>query len=117
MSAATEMMRRLLRVGFVGHRILDSGGALSVAYFERTVTPHRVREVVLVWAEDEALAYRTLDVLSERAPLAQPDPGTWLWSQRGDVVGVVHALLLQPPTVFRHGPVPPVWMPPRDGDR
>lgn len=111
MNPTTEMLGRLLRLQFTGHRILDSGGALSVVYFERT-TVHRVREVVLVWTEDEALAYRTLDVLSARMPLAQPDPGTWLWSHRGDVVSVVHALLSQPPQVLRHGPVPPIWTPP-----
>jgi hypothetical protein len=108
---ATEMMRRLLRMGFTGHRILDSGGGFGVLYFVRFV--HRMREVVLVWTEDEALAYRTTDTLDELDLLAQPDPETWLWRQTGDVVRVVHALLSQPPHRFQHGPVPPVWTPPQ----
>lgn len=110
MNPATEMLRRLLRMGFAGHRILDSGGALSAVYFARFL--HRVHEVVLVWTEQEALAYRTTDVLNESDPLGQPEPGTLVWRQTGDVVSVVHALLSQPPEVFRHGPVPPIWTPP-----
>jgi hypothetical protein len=106
------MMRRLLRVGFVGHRLLDASGRFSVLYFVRPV--HRMHEVVLVWKDGEALAYRSTDVLNERDLLAEPGPDTWVWWQTGDVVSVVHALLSQPPQVFRHGPVPPIWMPPKD---
>jgi hypothetical protein len=35
-----------------------------------------------------------------------------MWRQSGDIVTVVHALLSQPPVVFRRGTVAPIWTPP-----
>lgn len=118
MNPATEMLRRLRRLGFVPQRILDAGGAFSALYYVRAV--HQVHEVVLVWTEDEALAYRSTDMFDEHNPLAQPVAGTLLWRYVGDVVTVVHALLSlpapHPPAPFLHGPQPPIWTPP-DGPR
>lgn len=113
-----EMMRRLLRRGFTAHRIPDNKGGLGVLYFAHDLPAARMHEGVLVWPNGQAHAYRSTDVVNERNLLSPPDPSTWAYwdiGEVGQITDVIHSLLSQPPGVTRHGSVPPVWMPPKDG--
>lgn len=93
MSPAIEQLRRLCRFGFHGERVFGEDGRLDVVYYTRDW--RGVREAVLVYSEQEALAYRTHDVLDPANPL-YVDPDIIQWRQHGDVVTVVHALLSLP---------------------
>jgi hypothetical protein len=90
MSPALEQLYRLRRLGFRGERLFNEDGHLDAVYYTRDW--RGVREVVLVYSEREALAYRTRDVLDGGNPL-YVDGDAVEWRRHGDVVTVVNALL------------------------
>lgn len=107
MTPAVAALRRLREFGFTGQRVFNADGHLDAVYYTRTY--RGLREVVLVYSETEALAYRARDVLDDTDPLYAP-PDTVEWRQHGDVATVVAALLAltgsvwTPPLPITRGP-------------
>jgi hypothetical protein len=64
---AIEQLRRLCRFGFNGERLFRHDGDLDLVHYTREL--QGMREVVLVYNEAEALAYRTHDMLNPDNPL------------------------------------------------
>jgi hypothetical protein len=112
-SPALAALRRLLRNGFRREPILDENGQCEVVYFVRDW--RGVREVVLVYSEDEARGYRTRFIVDPNNPLyVDPDTAEWL-IPLDDVVTVVHALLSLPPSPEpQPRPRPARHLPPAD---
>lgn len=98
MNPAIEQLRRLCRFGFHGERLFNQDGHLELVHYTRHF--RGVREVVLVYSERKALAYRTRDMLDLESPLDAIENAVE-WHLHGDVVTVVNALLSLPP------PAPP----------
>jgi hypothetical protein len=93
-SPAIAELRRLLRFGFRREPILGADGELEVVIFVRDWKGWR--EVVLVYSEREARAYRTrIDVASDN-PLYVPPGTAEVQLPLDDVVTTVHALLSLP---------------------
>lgn len=109
MTPAVAALRRLREFGFAGQRVFNTAGTLDAVYYTRTY--RSLREVVLVYSETEALAYRARDILDDTDPLYAP-PDTVEWRQHGDVVTVVSALLALSGSIW----TPPVPIT-RDSDR
>ncbi|MGH3799625.1 MAG: hypothetical protein ACRDTD_05715 [Pseudonocardiaceae bacterium] len=57
MNTAIEQLCRLCRFGFTGERLVNQDGRLELVHYTRDF--RGVREVVLVYRERTALAYRT----------------------------------------------------------
>jgi hypothetical protein len=93
MNPAIEQLRRLYRFGFHGERLFNHDGDLKLIHYTRDI--RGLREVVLVYNERKALAYRTRDLLDPDSPLAVTE-NMVEWSFHGDVVTVVNALLSLP---------------------
>lgn len=93
MNPAVEQLRRLYRFGFNGERLFNQDGHLDLIHYTRDF--QGVREVVLVYSERQALAYRTRDLLDLDNPLRTTDNAVE-WYLHGDVVTVVNALLSLP---------------------
>lgn len=94
MSPAIEQLRRLCRLGFNGERLFNQDGHLDLVHYTRDV--QGVRDVVLVYSEDQALAYRTRDTLDPDSPWHVTENAVE-WRLHGDVVTVVNALLAPGP--------------------
>jgi hypothetical protein len=90
---AIEQLRRLRRLGFDGERLFRHDGDLDLVHYTREFGS--MREVVLVYNEEEALAYRTHDMLDPDNPLHSTEDAVE-WRLYGDVVTVVNALLSLP---------------------
>jgi hypothetical protein len=90
---AIEQLRRLCRFGFNGQRLFNHDGDLDLVHYTREF--QGMREVVLVYNEQEALAYRTHDLLDPDSPLHLTENAVE-WRLHGDVVTVVNALLSLP---------------------
>jgi hypothetical protein len=101
-SPAIEQLRRLCRFGFRGERLFNQHGHLDHVHYSREVGG--VREVVVVYSESTALAYRTRDLLDPDSPLDITENAVE-WRPHGDVVTVVNALLSLP-TSADHPTVP-----------
>lgn len=93
MNPGIEQLRRLCRFGFHGERLFNQDGHLDLVHYTRDF--RGVREVVLVYSEDKALAYRTRDMLDPDSPLHITENAVQ-WRLHGDVVTVVNALLSLP---------------------
>ena len=93
MNPAVEQLRRLCRFGFNGERLFNQDGHLDLIHYTRIF--QGVREVVLVYSERQALAYRTRDLLDLDNPLRVTENAVE-WRLHGDVVTVVNALLSLP---------------------
>ncbi|MDQ3765059.1 MAG: hypothetical protein M3460_27200 [Actinomycetota bacterium] len=93
MNPAIEQLRRLCRFGFNGERLFNQDGQLDLVHYTRDF--QGVREVVLVYSERKALAYRTRDMLDPESPLHVTENAVE-WRLHGDVVTVVNALLSLP---------------------
>lgn len=93
MNPAIEQLRRLCRVGFHGERLFNQHGDLNLIHYTREF--RGLREVVLVYSERTALAYRTRDMLDPDSPLHVLENAIE-WRLHGDVVTVVNALLSLP---------------------
>ncbi|MGH3763699.1 MAG: hypothetical protein ACRDS0_00650 [Pseudonocardiaceae bacterium] len=93
MNPVIEQLRRLCRVGFRGERLFNHAGDLALVHYTRDV--QGLREVVLVYSDHRALAYRTRDLLDLDSPLHVTD-NAMEWRLHGDVVSVVNALLSLP---------------------
>lgn len=93
MNPAIEQLRRLCRFGFDGQRLFNHDGDLDLVHYTRDF--QGLREVVLVYNEREALAYRTRDMLDPDSPLHITENAVE-WHLHGDVVTVVNALLSLP---------------------
>lgn len=93
MNPAIEQLRRLCRFGFHGERLFKQSGHLDLVHYTRDFGS--VREVVLVYSERSALAYRTRDRLDPDSPLHITENAVE-WHLHGDVVTVVNALLSLP---------------------
>jgi len=93
MNPAVEQLRRLRRFGFNGERLFNQNGHLDLIHYTRDF--RGVREVVLVYSERQALAYRTRDMLDLDNPLRATDNAVE-WRLHGDVVTVINALLSLP---------------------
>jgi hypothetical protein len=100
-----EQLRRLCRFGFHGERLFNQDGHLDHVHYSREVLG--VREVVLVYSESTALAYRTRDLLDPDSPLHITGNAVE-WRLHDDVVTVVNALLSlpTPPVAADHPTVP-----------
>lgn len=90
---AIEQLRRLCRFGFNGQRLFNHDGDLDLVHYTREF--QGLREVVLVYSEQEALAYRTHDMLDPDSPLHSTGNAVE-WRLYGDVVTVINALLSLP---------------------
>ena len=90
---AIEQLRRLCRFGFHGERLFNQNGHLDFVHYTRDF--QGVREVVLVYSERTALAYRTRDLLDPDSPLHITENAVD-WHLHGDIVTVVNALLSLP---------------------
>ncbi|MGH3961854.1 MAG: hypothetical protein ACRDRY_01150 [Pseudonocardiaceae bacterium] len=90
---AIEQLRRLYRFGFTGERLFNQDGQLQLVHYTRHF--RGAREVVLVYSERTALAYRTRDMLDLESPLDATENAIE-WRLHGDVVTVVNALLSLP---------------------
>ncbi|MGH3933626.1 MAG: hypothetical protein ACRDS1_01355 [Pseudonocardiaceae bacterium] len=101
MNPAIEQLRRLCRFGFHGERLFNQHGHLDLVLYTRDF--RGVREVVLVYSEHNALAYRTRDTLDPDSPLHITEHAVE-WRLHGDVVTVVNALLSLPPPPNRRFP-------------
>jgi hypothetical protein len=88
-----EQLRRLCRFGFHGERLFNSDGHLDLVHYTRDL--QGMREVVLVYSERKALAYRTRDMLDPDSPLHVTENAVE-WRLHGDLVTVVNALLSLP---------------------
>lgn len=93
MNPAIEQLRRLCRFGFHGERLFNQNGHLDLVHYTRDF--QGVREVVLVYSERTALAYRTRDLLDPDSPLHITGNAVD-WHLHGDIVTVVNALLSLP---------------------
>ncbi|HET9256294.1 MAG TPA: hypothetical protein VFO16_14005 [Pseudonocardiaceae bacterium] len=93
MNTTIEQLRRLSRFGFHGERLFDHDGDVELLYYTRD--SHGVREVVMVYGEHSALAYRTRDLLDPESPL-RVSGNALEWRLHGDVVTVINALLSLP---------------------
>lgn len=94
-SPAISELRRLLRYGFRREPILDADGQLEVVVFIRDWNGWR--EVVLVYSEQEARAYRCRLGDAADSPLYVPPGTAEVLLPLDDVVSTVHALLSLPP--------------------
>lgn len=90
---AIEQLRRLCRFGFHGQRLFNHDGGLDLVQYTREF--QGLREVVLVYREGEALAYRTRDLLDPERPWHIPE-NAMEWRLYSDIVTVVNALLSLP---------------------
>ncbi|MGH3830540.1 MAG: hypothetical protein ACRDRS_08825 [Pseudonocardiaceae bacterium] len=93
MNPALEQLRRLCRFGFTGQRLFSPEGCLDFVQYTREC--QGMREVVLLYSEQDALAYRTRDVLDPDDPL-RFTANAVEWRLHGDVVTVINALLSLP---------------------
>jgi hypothetical protein len=116
-SAETEQLRRLLRMGFQAQQVFDADGGCQVVWLQRESGDRRVREVVLVYAytDDETaghqvLAYRARIGFNPEDPFGVPR-GVVLWIASGDLVSVTHRLLVEP-LPGSGSAIPPIWTPP-----
>jgi hypothetical protein len=91
--AATEL-QRLRRLGFRPDPILGADGLVEVVYFMREWQGWR--EVVLVYSEIEARAYRIRAAAAAANPLYVDSDAVDVMIPLDDVVTVVHALLSLP---------------------
>ncbi|MGH3774799.1 MAG: hypothetical protein ACRDRR_03530 [Pseudonocardiaceae bacterium] len=91
MSPAIEQLRRLCRFGFTGERLFNQDGQLQLVHYTRHF--RGAREVVLVYSERTALAYRTRDMLDLESPLHVTENAIE-WRLHGDVVTVLKDLLV-----------------------
>lgn len=85
MNPAIEQLRRLCRFGFTGERLFNQDNHLELVHYTRHF--RGVREVVLVYSERKALAYRTRDRLDVESPLDVAENAIE-WRLHGDVVTV-----------------------------
>jgi hypothetical protein len=92
-SPAIEQLRRLCRIGFTGERLFKQDGRVDLVLYTRDF--EGVREVVVVYNEHQALAYRSRDLLDVESPLNDAENAVE-WRLHGDVVTVVNALLSLP---------------------
>lgn len=90
-STAIAEIQRLLRYGFTRTPVVDEDGRPEVLIFQRDWRGWR--EVVLIYSESEARAYRTPVQFSALNPLYVPPGTAETLIPLGDVVTVVHALL------------------------
>lgn len=90
-SPAIAAIQRLLRFGFVRLPVLDEDGELDALIFLRDWRGWR--EVVLVYGEHEARAYRTPIEFASSDPLYVPPSSAGTIIPLADVVSVVYALL------------------------
>ncbi|MGH3719074.1 MAG: hypothetical protein ACRDRI_09595 [Pseudonocardiaceae bacterium] len=93
MNPAREQLSRLCRFGFNGQRLFNPDGFLDLVHYSREV--QGMREVVVLYSEDDALAYRTHDMLDPDNPLRITGNAVE-WRLHGDVVTVINALLSLP---------------------
>lgn len=101
---ATEMLKRLLRAGFGGRRLYGQHGELCTLHYRRQW--RRVSDVVLVYAADDAEAYRvTSDVIS----LEDPDP--FAYAERVDLEEEVVGTVTDVVTAVLNWPTPESWLP------
>ena len=108
-SPAISELRRLLRYGFHREPILDQDGNLEVLIFSRDWKSWH--EVVLVYSEHQARAYRTRIDIAPDNPLHVPPGTAQVLLPLSDVVSTVHALLSLPspppgPPPHTQGPTP-----------
>lgn len=90
-SPALAQLRYLRRLGFGYQPILDATGALDVAYYTRTWNDRL--EVVLVYSESRARAYRLRPISDNDDPLHVDPAAIDCLIPEGHVVKVVHSLL------------------------
>ncbi|MGH3770122.1 MAG: hypothetical protein ACRDRW_01755 [Pseudonocardiaceae bacterium] len=93
MNPVREQLRRLCRFGFNGQRLFNPDGCLDLVHYTREF--QGMREVVLLYSEEDALAYRTHDMLDPDNPLRISENAVE-WHLHGDVVTVINALLSLP---------------------
>lgn len=101
-SPAVVELRRLLRYGFRREPILGANGQLEVVAFIREWKGWR--EVVLVYSEREARAYRSRINVAADNPLYVPPGTAEVLLPLADVVSTVHALLSLPSPLDRAKP-------------
>jgi hypothetical protein len=112
---AIEQLRRLCRFGFTGQRLFNHDGGLDLVQYTREF--QGLREVVLVYREGEALAYRTRDLLDPERPWHSTE-NAMEWRLYSDIVTVVNALLSLPTPRACREPSPglsrghPPWLSP-----
>lgn len=95
-SPALEALRRLRRLGFQLFVILgEDGGSVELACYSRT--ERGAREVVVVYGEHRARAYRIRAIDAPDDPLRVDASAVDRVIPSDDVVSVVHALLSERP--------------------
>lgn len=91
---AVDALQVLRRCGFGGRRIFGDGGNTVTLHYRRQW--RGVADVVLVYAEDDAEAYRAHDALDETDPFDLAARGDLHEEVLGTVVDVVAAVLRWP---------------------
>lgn len=104
-------LNRLRRMGFQQQPILGEDGAVEVVYYMREHGNSPEREVVLVYNEHQARAYRTHSIADDGDPFYVA-PDSTLLIPLADVVTVVHKLLSTTPSAGRHALNPDPTTPP-----
>lgn len=90
-SPGVAAVQRLVRIGFDRTPVFGEDGELDVLIFRRDW--HGWREVVLVYSEREARAYRVPIEFARRDPLYVESDTAQILTPLADVVSVVYALL------------------------
>lgn len=98
---ALAELHRLRRLGFRSEPILGEDGGVEVVCYMREHRNSREREVVLVYSENEARAYRTHSSVNDDNPFyVEPDATELI--PLDDVVTVVRTLLSRPLLAAQH---------------
>lgn len=97
MNAAIEHLQLLRRLGFGGRRIFGDRGRTITLHFRRTW--HGISDVVLVYGENDAEAYRTDDLIdhSDDNPFDLASRPDLLEESYGTVAQVVKKVCGWPP--------------------
>lgn len=99
---ATEALKALLRIGFGGRKLYGQHGELCTLHYRRQW--RRVSDVVLVYAADDAEAYRaTADVIT----LDDPDP--FAYAARPDLQQEVVGTVVDVVAAVLNWPTPEDW--------